>query len=224
MELLRVASLQKTYSSAKAHAVVLRELNFSLVAGERVALIGPSGCGKSTLLQIVAGLDRADAGSVQFEGRELGSLLPAELAVLRRREMGIVFQFFNLFSSLSLLDNILLPGLLDRRPLRELRKRALQMLERVGLADKNAIRVGELSGGEMQRAAISRALLLKPKLLLADEPTGNLDSENRNRIYGLLRELCEEEGVAVLMATHDAEVSAWANRCLEMRDGRVYPA
>ena len=224
MDLLRVASLQKVFSGAEARVTVLREISFSLAAGERVALIGPSGCGKSTLLQIVAGLDRADAGSVQLEGRELARLSPAELAILRRRKLGIVFQFFNLFSSLSVLDNVLLPGRLDRRPSRELRTRALRMLERVGLAHKSAARVGELSGGEMQRAAIGRALLLKPKLLLADEPTGNLDSDNRGRIYGLLRELCAEEGVGVLMATHDPEASGWADRCLEMRDGRVHPA
>lgn len=224
MALLRIENLEKSYRVADRSAPILRGLSLTLSAGERVALVGPSGCGKSTLLQIVAGLDRADGGRVRLGEVDLGALDASALALLRRRELGIVFQFFNLFSSLTLLDNVLLPGLLERAPARPLRARAEALLERVGLAAKRGARTGELSGGEMQRAALCRALLLKPKLLLADEPTGNLDSENRRRVYALLRDLSREEGCAVLLATHDAEAAAWTDRGLAMRDGRVAPA
>ncbi len=222
--LLRVENLEKSYRIADRSVPILRSLNLTIAPGERVALVGPSGCGKSSLLQIIAGLDRADGGCVRLGEVELGSLDARTLALLRRRELGIVFQFFNLFSSLTLLDNVLLPGRLERAPARPLRARAEDLLERVGLAAKRGARTGELSGGEMQRAALCRALLLKPKLLLADEPTGNLDSENRRRVYELLRDLSREEGCAVLLATHDAEAAAWTDRGLAMRDGRVAPA
>ncbi len=222
--LLRVENLEKSYRIADRSVPILRSLNLTIAPGERVALVGPSGCGKSSLLQIIAGLDRADGGCVRLGEVELGSLDARTLALLRRRELGIVFQFFNLFSSLTLLDNVLLPGRLERAPARPLRARAEALLERVGLAAKRGARTGELSGGEMQRAALCRALLLKPKLLLADEPTGNLDSENRRRVYELLRDLSREEGCAVLLATHDAEAAAWTDRGLAMRDGRVAPA
>ncbi len=224
MTLLRIENLEKSYRIGDRSVPILRGLGLTLSAGERVALVGPSGCGKSTLLQIVAGLDRADGGRVRLGEVELGALDARALALLRRRELGIVFQFFNLFSSLTLLDNVLLPGLLERAPARPLRARAEALLERVGLTAKRGARTGELSGGEMQRAALCRALLLKPKLLLADEPTGNLDSENRRRVYQLLRDLSREEGCAVLLATHDAEAAAWTDRGLAMRDGRVAPA
>ena len=224
MSLLCVRDLEKGYPTAEGRVAILTGATFELAPAERVALIGPSGCGKSTLLQIVAGLDRADGGRVRLGEVEMGALDARALALLRRRELGIVFQFFNLFSSLTLLDNILLPGRLERAPARPLRARAEALLERVGLAAKRRARTGELSGGEMQRAALCRALLLRPKLLLADEPTGNLDSENRRRVYALLRDLSREEGCAVLLATHDAEAAAWTDRGLAMRDGRVAPA
>ncbi|MCC7344942.1 MAG: ABC transporter ATP-binding protein [Deltaproteobacteria bacterium] len=224
MTLLQIENLDKSYRITDRRVPILQNLNLALSAGERLALVGPSGCGKSSLLQIVAGLDRADGGRVRLGEVELGALDARALALLRRRELGIVFQFFNLFSSLTLLDNVLLPGRLERAPARPLRARAEALLERVGLAAKRGARTGELSGGEMQRAALCRALLLKPKLLLADEPTGNLDSENRRRVYQLLRDLSREEGCAVLLATHDAEAAAWTDRGLAMRDGRVAPA
>lgn len=224
MDLLRVQHLEKGFTASDATVAVLQDLNFQIAPSEGVAIIGPSGCGKSTLLQVLAGLDRADKGSVRLLGRELTGLSPKELALLRRRELGIVFQFFNLFSSLSLLDNVLLPGRLERAATGPLRARAEALLERVGLAAKRHARVGELSGGEMQRAAICRALLLKPKLLLADEPTGNLDSENRRKVYELLLTLRRDEGCALLLATHDPESTAWVDRFLTMRDGKVAPS
>ena len=221
MELLRVRHLERRFPASGSTVGVLRGLSFEIAPSERIALIGPSGCGKSTLLQVLAGLDRADAGSVTFQGRELIGLSPRDLALLRRREMGIVFQFFNLFSSLTLLDNVLLPGRLERASPGPLLARATDLIERVGLSTKRDARVIELSGGEMQRAAICRALLLKPRLLLADEPTGNLDSENRRAVYDTLGELSRTEDCAVLLATHDPEASGWCDRVLSMRDGRV---
>ncbi|MCE9625239.1 MAG: ABC transporter ATP-binding protein [Deltaproteobacteria bacterium] len=209
--------------STETSVPVLQGVNLNLQAGERVALIGPSGCGKSTLLNLLAGLEKADGGSIHFDGKEVGALSRTQLAQLRRRELGVVFQFFNLFPSLTLLDNLLLPGLLDRRPLSQLRGRAQDLLNQVGLRDKSSARANELSGGELQRAAICRALLPRPKLLLADEPTGSLDSENRGRIYELLRTLSQESGSSVLMVTHDPEAAAWMDRGLLMRDGKVEP-
>lgn len=223
MKLLEVKDLRKSLVSIQSPVPVLQGVNLELRAGERVALIGPSGCGKSTLLSLLAGLEEADGGSIHFDGMELRTLNRSQLAQMRRRELGIVFQFFNLFPSLSILDNLLLPGLLDRRPLSQLRGRAQDLLSQVGLAEKSSARANELSGGELQRAAICRALLPRPKLLLADEPTGSLDSENRARVYDLLRTLSQESGASVLMVTHDPEAGTWMDRSLLMRDGKVEP-
>jgi len=221
MPLLQVQGLEKSFVAGAKAAAALRGASLSLEAGETVALLGPSGCGKSTLLHLIAGLDRPDGGSIQINGIELGSLRDRDLALLRRRQLGIVFQFFNLFSSLSLLDNVLLPGVLDRKPLAPLQRRARDLLKRMDLAKKAEARVQDLSGGEMQRAALCRALLQKPDLLLADEPTGNLDSLHRLEVYRLLQDLSQENGCAVLMVTHDPEALPFMKRYLRMRDGKV---
>ncbi|HKX12082.1 MAG TPA: ATP-binding cassette domain-containing protein, partial [bacterium] len=164
------------------------------------------------------------AGSIQVEGKNVSALPAAELATLRRRGLGIVFQFFNLFPSLSLLDNVLLPAALDGRPRTEAEARARALMERSDLWPRRRARANEASGGELQRAALCRALLNRPALLLADEPTGNLDSENRHRAYELFSTLCREEGCGLLLVTHDEEAGTWADRRLVLREGKAVPA
>lgn len=221
MPLLEVRGLEKSFRIGERSAPILRGVDLGLEAGERLALIGASGEGKSTLLHLIAGLDRPDGGEVQIEGKNLGDLDAAELATLRRRKLGIVFQFFNLFPSLSLFDNVLLPASLDGRPRAAAEARARALMERSDLWPRRLARANEASGGELQRAALCRALLNRPALLLADEPTGNLDSENRRRVYELLSTLCREENCGLLLVTHDEEAVAWADRRLVLRDGKA---
>lgn len=223
-EALRILGLEKSYRFGRSRVPVLNGVELSLEAGDRVAIVGPSGCGKSTLLHLIAGLDRPEGGEIFVNGQAVTRMAATQLARLRRRELGIVFQFFNLFPSLSVLDNVLLPGVIEREALAPLRRRAEALLERVGLERQGRARANELSGGEMQRVALCRALLQRPSLLLADEPTGNLDSENRQAIYRLIRDLSAEHQTAVLMVTHDPEAAAWVHRVVPMRDGKVVPA
>ncbi|HKY64265.1 MAG TPA: ABC transporter ATP-binding protein [bacterium] len=224
MPLLEVRGLEKSYRIGQRPVPILRGLDLQLEAGERLCLVGASGEGKSTLLHLIAGLDRADGGSIRIEGQELGQRRAAELAELRRRSLGIVFQFFNLFPSLSLLDNVLLPATLDGRPRRESEDRARALMERSGIWPRRRARANEASGGELQRAALCRALLNRPALLLADEPTGNLDSQNRRRVYELLGDLCREQGCGLLLVTHDEAAIDWTDRRWVLRGGKAVPA
>ena len=190
--------------------------------GEFVAVRGPSGSGKTTLLLTLGGMQRPSDGSVQLAGRDLYALSPAERARLRSSEIGFVFQMFHLVPYLDLLANVLLacPG----KPSAEVRQRAGGLMDELGLADRASHRPGELSAGERQRLAVARALLNRPKLILADEPTGNLDTESGQRVLEVLRTLHRETGVAVLLATHDALIAGAADRVLRMRDGVEVPA
>jgi putative ABC transport system ATP-binding protein len=186
-----------------------------------VAIMGPSGSGKSTLLHVIGALEPATAGSVALEGARYDGLDDDELTRLRRERMGFVFQFFNLLSSLSALENVMLPALIARRAGDETRSRAQDLLERVGLGDRADHTPSELSGGEQQRVSIARALLLSPTVVLADEPTGNLDSRAGAQILRLMRELNRDEGVTIVMVTHDPSAAAIADRIVFLRDGRV---
>ena len=191
-----------------------------LDAGDFVALMGPSGCGKSTLLHLCGAMDRPSAGRVIFEGRDLAALDDDSLTRLRRDRIGFVFQFFNLLPTLTLRDNIALPCLLGGMRAAEAESRATRLATRVGIAHRLTHYPQQVSGGEMQRAAIARALVHQPALLVADEPTGNLDSENGATVLTLLGELNRELGVTILLATHAAEVAGTAGRVQRMRDGR----
>jgi putative ABC transport system ATP-binding protein len=193
-------------------------VSFDVAPGETVALVGPSGCGKSTTLNVVAGVDAADSGRVVVCGLDLGRATEAELTLLRRRRVGVVFQSFHLMPNLTVEENVALPLALDRRRDPD---RVRNLVERVGLAARRTHYPSELSGGEQQRAAVARALAARPGVLVADEPTGNLDSATGRAILDLLDELRREEGAALLLATHDASVAARANRVISMRDGRV---
>lgn len=200
------------------HAV--RGVDLSVEAGEFVAVTGPSGAGKSSFLHLLGGLQRPDSGRILLDGRRVDQLSEARWAVLRRRSIGIVFQFFNLVSTLSVADNVELPGLLAGRPGREIRAAREELLGELGLSGKEDSTPSELSGGEQQRVALARALINNPSLLLADEPTGSLDSKGTREVLGLLSR-CHERGQTIVLVTHDAGVASAADRVVSLFDGRV---
>jgi ABC-type lipoprotein export system ATPase subunit len=202
--------------------VALDDVSLDVRAGEMVALVGPSGCGKSTLLNLVACVDRPTAGRVLVDGRDTATLDDDALTVLRRDRVGTVYQFFNLLPALTLEDNVALPLVLQRVAPAEVGRRALAALAAVGLEDKRRAFPAEVSGGQIQRAAIARAIVHRPAIVLADEPTGNLDSHNGATVIELLRGLAGD-GQAILLATHSSELAAASDRTVHMRDGRIVP-
>ena len=218
--LVRSERLAKRFHRAGSAVPVLRDLDFTVERGDFVAITGASGSGKSTLLHILAGLDRPSSGSYRFDGREMSALDDDERSRLRASQIGIVFQSFNLLAQMSILDNVSLPFLYAAGSGPDGRGRAGRALERVGLSHRLDHRPAELSGGEMQRAAIARAIVANPKLVLADEPTGNLDSATANQILDLLVEL-NGAGTTLVLVTHDRDVARRASRRLALRDGRL---
>jgi putative ABC transport system ATP-binding protein len=218
--LLTASDLRKDYVSGEARVTALAGVSLELAPGDFIALMGPSGCGKSTLLHICGAMDRPTSGHVTFEGRDLSTLSDDELTRLRRERIGFVFQFFNLLPTLTLGDNISLPCLLGGMRPADAEARAKRLADHVGISHRWAHYPQQVSGGEMQRAAIARALVHEPALLVADEPTGNLDSDNGDRVLRLLSELNRDLGVTILLATHAAEVAAAAKHVWRMRDGK----
>ena len=217
--IIQAQELSKSYPKGSQQAIALRSATFKIRRGEFVAIMGPSGSGKSTLLYTIGCLVRLTGGQYWLEGREITQLSERELADVRNRYIGFVFQSFHLLAGLSALRNVELPALYNKQARRSRRERARQLLERVGLTDRMDHRPAELSGGESQRVAIARSLMNDPPLILADEPTGNLDSTNGQLIMELLQEL-HREGRTVIMVTHDAEIARRnANRILYIRDG-----
>jgi putative ABC transport system ATP-binding protein len=208
----------KRYRRGDETVVALADASFAVAAGEMVALVGPSGCGKSTTLNLAAGVDRPDGGRVVVCGVDVGAAGEAELVRLRRNVIGVVFQAFHLMPHLSVAENVALPlALAGRRD----DARVAALLARVGLSHRRSHYPGELSGGEQQRTALARALVHRPRLLLADEPTGNLDSASGAEVLRLLDELRREEAAALLLATHDERLAAFADRVIRMDDGRI---
>lgn len=216
--MIKLHQITKVYSLGKRELQVLRGIDLSLGQGELVAIMGPSGSGKTTLLNILGCLDRPTSGSYHLEGKEVSSLSSRELAAIRARKIGFVFQTFNLLPRLSALANVEL-GL--KYAGGEDRELALEALRRVGLAERADHRPTELSGGEQQRVAIARALVKKPPVILADEPTGNLDSKSGEEILSLLTELHKEQGITLLMITHDPDVAQRCQRIVRLRDGLI---
>ena len=214
---LSVAGVSKNYGARR----VLDDVSFAVGAGERVALTGPSGSGKTTLLNCLGGVDRPDAGAITVRGTPVHTLDSVGLARLRRVQIGTIFQFFHLLPTLSAAENIELPLQLLAVPTAERAERVAAALARVGLTARAAALPGQLSGGEQQRVAIARALVHRPGLILADEPTGNLDSANGANILALLRELSDETGTALVLVTHSEEAAAICHRRIHLRDGRV---
>ena len=221
MAVLVVEDVRKTYAGGEAPVEAVRGVSLALEAGDFVALMGPSGCGKSTLLHLCGAMDRPTSGRVLIDSVDVAGLDDDALTRLRRERIGFVFQFFNLLPTLTLAENVALPLQLAGRPERETAERAQALIERVGLAHRAGHYPQQLSGGEMQRAAIARAVVHAPALLVADEPTGNLDSENGARVLELLSELNRDMGVTMLLATHSSETASIAHRTVHMRDGVV---
>ena len=220
MPLLAAEDLHKTYISGDSRVSALAGVSFTVDSGDFVALMGPSGCGKSTLLHICGAMDRPTSGSIRLGDRDLSALEDDELTRVRREQVGFVFQFFNLLPTLTVCDNIALPCLLAGMRAAQADARAGELAERVGIAHRLGHYPQQISGGEMQRAAIARALVHRPSLIVADEPTGNLDSENGANVLGLLAGLNRDMGVTILLATHAADVAAAAARVLRMKDGK----
>jgi predicted ABC-type transport system involved in lysophospholipase L1 biosynthesis ATPase subunit len=219
--IVELTEVAKTYvSPGGAETRVLRGVDLRIGQGESVAIVGPSGCGKSTLLNIIGTLDRATSGRVSLNGRDVAPLGERELSAIRSELVGFVFQLHHLLPQLSILENTLVPTLV-REGGAKAEERAKALLGRVGLSARLDHRPGQLSGGECQRAAVVRALINRPKLLLADEPTGSLDRESAASLSTLLSELNREEGVALVLVTHSAELAARAGRVVELRDGMV---
>lgn len=219
--MLELDQARRYYASPGGAVHAVDDVSMSVSAGELVAIFGPSGSGKSTLLLLAAGLLRVDAGSVRFEGSNLARLSKPELLAYRRMKLGFVFQGFNLVAGLTAEENVAMPLLLRRTHHREAGKRARATLDDVGLLHRATHTPAKLSGGEQQRVAIARALVGEPRLILADEPTGNLDTETGDAVLSLLSALPRERGAAVVLVTHDARVARYADRVLGMRDGRL---
>jgi putative ABC transport system ATP-binding protein len=217
--ILEAIELSKTYDGGDTSVQALRNANLKLVHGDFVALMGPSGCGKSSLLHLCGAMDRPTSGSIKIEGIALRDLDDLGLTLLRRRRIGFVFQFFNLLPTLTVAENVALPLLLAGVSRTSAEDEARRWIDRVGLTSRRGHFPHQLSGGEMQRTALARAVAHQPALVLADEPTGNLDSTNSIRVMELLRELNDETGVAVLLATHSPDTATGAKRVLHMRDG-----
>ena len=219
--LLAAHELEKEHRTGPETIRVLRGISMEIGATEVVALVGASGVGKSTLLYILGGLDRPTAGRVLYQGEDIFAGGEMGLARYRRYEIGYVFQFYHLLGEMTALENAMIPALLARRPAREARETAAAVLVEVGLADRMRHRPGELSGGEQQRVAIARALVNRPKVVLADEPTGNLDPKTSEVIYDLFLRLQAERGLAFLIATHNIDLARRAERCYRLIEGRA---
>src|SRR5213594_995039 len=217
---VETVGLERTYASGHATVAALAGVTVGIRRGEFVAVMGPSGSGKSTLLNVVAGLERPTAGTVRVDGEDLAKLDEEALARHRSKRVGMVFQAFNLLPRYRVVDNVALPLIFAGVPRAERTARARALLDRLGMSSRAEHRTNELSGGELQRAAIARALVGGPAILLADEPTGNLDSANGAALIALLEEL-HAQGQTVLLVTHDAAIAAQAGRTVRMRDGRV---
>jgi len=219
--LLEARAVHKTYEMGRRSLEVLRGVDLTVRHGEFLALRGASGAGKSTLLHLLGGLDHPTAGEIFFDGEKLGSFSPADVARLRNRRVGFIFQAYHLFPELDALENVCLPARLNRMPLAEAQARGRELLERVGLGARLEHRPYELSGGEQQRVAIARALINAPELILADEPTGNLDSHTGAEIIELLCALRVEKRTTLIVATHDAQVATRAPKVVQLVDGLI---
>ena len=218
---LAAVNVGRVYRLGSEEIVAVDDVSLDVPAGKFIALVGRSGSGKTTLLNLMAGLDQATSGSILFEDRDMADMSENELIELRRHRIGFVFQSFGLLPLLSAFENVELPLRISGAGSREREQRTNEALEMVGLAARSRHRPYELSGGEQQRVAIARAMVIRPSLMLADEPTGELDSSNARAIFGLFAEMVREEGISVVAATHDSTLLNLADEVLEMRDGRI---
>ena len=218
---LRIRNLSKVYSSGAGSVAALQDVSLEFKKGEFVAIVGPSGSGKSTLLNLIGVLDQPTSGSVEVAGIPVGSLPDWEKALIRNRLIGFIFQSYNLIQRTTVINNVTLPGIIYHGRRTGLRERARKLLSTMGIADKEQNRPTQLSGGEQQRVAIARSLINDPPIILADEPTGNLDSKNGNDVFQLLKRLTTQLGRTVIMVTHNPEMAAAVDRAIYIRDGVV---
>jgi len=219
--LIRLQGVEKVFGTGASTVRAVDHLDLGILRGEFVTLTGPSGSGKSTVLNLLAGLDTPTAGEISIDGQRLSAMSDDDLTIFRRRKLGIIFQFFNLLPTLTAAENVALPLRADRRPRPEIQERVMAALELVGMGHRAPHRPGELSGGEMQRVAIARALVIEPVVLLADEPTGNLDSKMGQDVLELVKSMSERTGVTVVLVTHDLRAAAYGDRMITLRDGRI---
>jgi putative ABC transport system ATP-binding protein len=219
--MIRCLDVRKVYQQGENEIIALAGVSLDIGQGSFAVIMGPSGSGKSTLLHLIGGLDRPSGGDLLVDGRLIGQMADDYVTLFRRTKIGFVFQFFNLLPTLTALENVALPLVLDGRSTSDSQQRALALLEKVGLAGRKSHLPEALSGGEIQRVAVARALAFAPPILLADEPTGNLDSKNGTAILALLRQISKEDGCTVVMVTHSEEAASYGDRRIYLRDGRI---
>lgn len=219
--IVSVSNLKKSFKVGKEDSLILNNINFNIKRGEFVSIMGPSGCGKSTLLYLLGGLDVPTSGKVSILGKDISSMKAKEMCTMRRRNIGFIFQFYNLVPNLSVEDNILLPILLDGKKSRDYKEKMNELLQIIGMTDKIKQTPRELSGGQQQRVAIARALLYEPELILADEPIGNLDSKSGIEVMKLFEKINKEYGTTIIQVTHSEESALYGTRTIRMKDGQI---
>lgn len=217
--IVSVENVCKSFQNAKVS--VLNDINLSIKEGEFVSLMGASGSGKSTLLYLIGGLDKPTSGTIKLSGQDINKIKDNDLSKLRRKDIGFIFQFYNLVQNLSVEENILLPVIMDGRKRKDYEAKLNEILDIIGLKDKRKFLPSELSGGQQQRVAIARAVIMNPKIILADEATGNLDSKSGKDIMELFKKINKEKNITILQVTHSSEIASYGNRIINLKDGRI---
>ena len=221
MSIIKVKDLTKVFGHKDNIVTVLDNLSFEIESGEFVSLMGASGSGKSTLLYLIGGLDKPTEGNIYIEDKDINTLKEKQMAKLRRKDIGFVFQFYNLVQNLTVEENIMLPVVMDGKKEKDYKDRLNKILKIIGLEDKRKNLPNELSGGQQQRVSIARAIILSPKIILADEPIGNLDSKSGKEVMDLFKKINEEEHITILQVTHSEEAATYGNRLIRLKDGKI---
>lgn len=221
MGIIEVKDVCKVFGSKENSNTVLDNVSLDIEKGEFVSLMGESGSGKSTLLYLIGGLDKPTSGNICIDGKDINTIKEKELAILRRKDIGFVFQFYNLVQNLTVEENIMLPVIMDGRKEKDYKERLEEILDVVGLKEKRKALPNQLSGGQQQRVSIARAIILSPKVILADEPIGNLDSKSGEDVMNLFKTINKEEGITILQVTHSEESAKYGNRIIRLKDGKI---